>query len=87
MGHSFFPTRSRSHRGHQDAGIACRKSPTAKPARALLNTNRSFIALHYSGKHSPDHAFTLSAFHGRCVVVQGKTLRAFQVNRPVTPHT
>jgi hypothetical protein len=48
LGYSFFPTRSRNHCGHHDAGIAYTPRPIAKPARPLLNTNHSFIALHSS---------------------------------------
>ena len=53
--HSFFPTMLPNHRGHHDAGIACTKMPTTKPARPLPNTNHLFIALHGSCESSPDH--------------------------------
>jgi hypothetical protein len=43
--HSSLPTSARNHRGHQDAGIACTKSPTANPAKALPNVIRPSIAL------------------------------------------
>jgi hypothetical protein len=42
--HLSLPTSSRNHRGHQDAGIACTKSPTANPAKALPNVIRPSIA-------------------------------------------
>jgi hypothetical protein len=42
--YSPLPTSSRSHRGHQDAGIACTKSPTANPAKAFPNVMRPSIA-------------------------------------------
>jgi hypothetical protein len=44
--HSSLPTRSRNHRGHHDAGIACRKRPTANPAIPLANISHPLIALH-----------------------------------------
>jgi hypothetical protein len=40
----FLPTTSRSHRGHHDAGIACKKRPTANPARPLPKANHTVIA-------------------------------------------
>lgn len=42
--HLSLPTSSRNHCGHQDAGIACTKSPTANPAKALPNVIRPSIA-------------------------------------------
>jgi hypothetical protein len=53
--HSFFPIRLPNHRGHHDAGIACTKMPTTKPARPLPNTKHLSIALHGSCESSPDH--------------------------------
>jgi hypothetical protein len=40
--HLFFPTTSRSHRGHHDAGIACKKGlPQTQPYHCLTPPTRS----------------------------------------------
>ena len=47
-GSFLLPTRLPNHRGHHDAGMACTKMPTTKPARPLPSTNHLSIALHGS---------------------------------------
>jgi hypothetical protein len=47
--YSFLPTSSRSQRGHHDAGIGWRKSPTAKPAIPLPKATHAVIAAPRSG--------------------------------------
>jgi hypothetical protein len=42
--YSFFTTSSRSHRGHHDPGIACKKRPTANPAIPLPMATHPVIA-------------------------------------------
>jgi hypothetical protein len=49
----FFPTSSRSHRGHHDPGIACKKRPTANPAIPLPKATHSVIAARCFGLLRP----------------------------------
>ena len=85
IGHSFFPTRLRNHRGHHDAGIACRKRPTAKPARPLLNINRSFIAHRSSGERWSGNTYAPTDLPLWMPTRSGGNFRTFQVNRLATP--